>query len=325
MEIAFPIALLCPLLFALSFFRRKNNPIGIPHPQVVNFQTIPKSIKLKLRKPILYLLAFLTICSLTFAAIRPQLISNELPPEFARNLILTLDLSGSMNEPDFQTPYGRTSRLEGVKSVVAEFIKGRPKDKIGVVVFGTTALLQSPLTLDHELLIEMIKQLQVGLAGKDTAIGDGLGLSLKRIKDIEGQSKAIILLTDGSNHAGSVNPIKAAHIAKDLGIKIHTIGVGSNGPTGRGIMFPFQSGQVEFDEETLKKIAEITGGTYFNASSLEGLKEVYLEIDKLETTKSDDINKRNTRELYPFLAIVGASIYLTLLLFSRGILLRLPC
>jgi Ca-activated chloride channel family protein len=172
----------------------------------------------------------------------------------------------------------------------------------------------------------MVKRLQVGMAGEDTAIGDGLGLSLKRIQNIPGSAKAIILLTDGVNHAGQVNPLKAAKIARDLGIKIHTIGIGTNQIINQGLpgmLFSTQQ-QAEFDEETLKKIAEITGGFYFNASSLEGLKRVYNEIDKLEKTNADDSAQRIVQELFPKAAAVALFCYLLLVLLGRSVFLKVP-
>jgi len=325
MMLLYPFYLLLPLGFLAAYFIRRPRIAAVLHPQIPLLQSLRPTWKARLRKPTLIVLAAFSLILFSLAAARPQFESYLTPPEMSRNLILTLDLSGSMGARDFQTNYGRTNRLEAVKSVVAEFIKARPKDRIGIVVFGTHSFLQSPLTLDHELLVEMVKRLQVGMAGEDTAIGDGLGLSLKRIQDVEGQSKAIILLTDGVNHAGEVNPLKAAQIAKDLGIKVHTVGIGSNQPMDRGgAGFLFQRGQPEFDEATLKKIAEITGGVYYNANTLEGLKEVYDEIDKLETTKADDPSRRISEELFPFFAGAAIIVYLCLVILSRSLFLKVP-
>lgn len=324
MTLLYPYLLAAPLLFLLGFIPERKKSSSVLHPQTSILHGITPSWKLRFRKPSLLILSAMSLVLLALAAARPQEITTLLPPTESRNIILTLDLSGSMGQRDFQTGFGRSSRLEAVKSVVMEFIKARPKDKIGIVIFGTQALLQAPLTLDHDLLVEMVKRLQVGLAGEDTAIGDGLGLSLKRIKDIEGSSKAVILLTDGANHAGEVNPLKAAQIAKDLGVKVHTIGIGSREPFRGGGPFSLQPAQVEFDEETLKRIAEITTGTYFNANTLEGLKQVYSEIDKLETSKGDDITQRIANEKMPIFSGAALLCYLILLILGRSVFLKVP-
>lgn len=241
--------------------------------------------------------------------------------------MLAIDISGSMRSRDFKTLLGRTSRLQAVKEVLSRFIADRTKDRLGLVVFGTNAFLQSPLTSDHSFLIDMISRLEVGMAGEDTAIGDGIGLSIKRIEDVPGETKAIILLTDGVNRTGQVSPIKAASVARDLGIKIHTVGIGSEDSaagSSQGYFPFFQTQGMEFDEETLKKIAEITGGIYFNASSLERLQEVYQEIDKLETTEQDDPGTEVRDELFAAALFYALPFYLLLLLLSRTILLKVP-
>jgi Ca-activated chloride channel family protein len=325
-KLLYPAFIFFPLLYFIRFFVFKKPRTGVPYGSIPALRSIAGGFRAKLRTPVLFLLSFSFICLLSLAAARPQIIDEVITPSESRNLMLTIDLSGSMGTVDFRSAFGQVNRLEAVKAVVSEFVRERSQDRIGLVVFGTNAFLQSPLTLDHNLLLEMLDRLQVGVAGEDTAIGDGLGLSLKRIQDIEGSSKAIILVTDGVNRTGEVNPIKAANIAKDLGVKIHTIGIGSKEQSRQG---PFgiilRGGQAaEFDEATLKKIAEITGGVYHNASSLEGLKKVYNEIDKLEKTENDDPNKQIVYELFPVICLAALGIYLLLILLSRSYFLKVP-
>ena len=326
LKLLYPAFLCLPLMYLLKVFLRKSKRQGVAYGNISYLNLVRRGLKPRLRTPVLETLKFAVICLLSLAAARPQTIDQITLPAESRNLMLTIDLSGSMGTGDFRTQYGRITRLEGVKLVVAEFIKARMSDRIGIVIFGTNAFLQSPLTMDHSLLDEMVKRLQVGVAGEDTAIGDGLGLSLKRIQDIEGTSKAVILITDGVNHAGEVNPLKAAKIAADLHIKIHTIGIGSKEqPQQSRFGLLLQNAQpAEFDEATLKKIAKITGGVYFNASSLEGLKQVYQQIDSLEKTSADDPNKQIVNELYPQLALAGLVAYCLLILLSRSYFLKVP-
>lgn len=325
LQFAYPWLLTLPLLFFLKFLRRAHKPAGIPYGSVTFLKPVRVGWRSRIRSPALNILSFITVAALSVAAARPRIVNNfDLPTE-SRNLMLTLDLSGSMGTRDFLGPYGRLNRLEGVKTVVNEFIAQRRNDRIGLVVFGTNAYLQSPLTLDHRVIQDMVRRLQVGVAGEDTAIGDGLGLSLKRIEEIEGDAKAIILLTDGVNRAGEINPLKAASIAKDIGVKIHTIGIGSGAEEMEnrfGLIVRTSRG--EFDEETLKRIAEITGGVYFNASSLEGLKKVYDEIDRLEKTEEDDGSREIVYEFFPHFVLISTIFYLLGATLRRTYFLKIP-
>ncbi len=226
------------------------------------------SLRLRLRTPVLLALELVAITTLTVAAARPQRVTIIEQPNLARNIMLVIDASNSMSGEDFPTKFGTTSRMEGVKTVVAEYVRSRRGDRVGLVVFGNTSYLQSPLTNDTLLVEKLVEQLQPRMAGDGTAIGDGLGLALKRLRDVEARSKAIILMTDGVNTAGQVSPLKAAQIAKDLGIQIHTIGIGTGtvtlgqDPFG-GLLGTTAGPKAEFDEATLKEIAKMTGGVYY--------------------------------------------------------------
>jgi Ca-activated chloride channel family protein len=233
----------------------------------------------------------------------------------SRNIVLVVDASNSMSARDFPTSLGQTTRMEGLKATVAEYVRTRSGDRIALVVFGNTAYLQSPLTSDTNLVEELVKSIQPRMAGDGTAIGDGLGLALKRLREVKAGTKAIILMTDGVNTAGQVSPIKAAHIAKDLGIQIHTIGIGTgsspllNQPLGGMLGAPLGP-MADFDEKTLKEIATMTGGSYFNASSQEGIREVYREIEKLTETEVEQPDKTVVEELFAPFVLLALGTYL---------------
>jgi Ca-activated chloride channel family protein len=219
--------------------------------------------------------------------------------------------------------------MEGVKTVVAEYVRSRRQDRIGLVVFGNTAYLQSPLTNDLSLVEKLVQQLQPRMAGDGTAIGDGLGLALKRLRGMEGSSKAIILMTDGVNTAGQVAPLKAAQIARELGIQIHTIGIGTGStpiggdPFGGVLGAPGQV-MVDFDESTLKEIARLTNGVYFNAKSLESFKEIYHQIDRLSQTEQQQPVQPIIHELFAPWATLGLITLLLSLGLQASLFRRIP-
>ena len=202
------------------------------------------------------------------------------------DIILTLDISGSMLARDF-----KPDRLEASKNVATEFISGRPYDRIGLVVFSGESFTQCPLTTDHAVLINLLREIQSGMIEDGTAIGMGLANAVNRIKDSDAKSKVIILLTDGINNRGEIAPATAAGIAKTFGVRVYTIGVGTQGTAPYPVQTPFgtqyQNMPVEIDEAILKDIAQTTGGRYFRATDNDKLVQVYGEIDKLEKSKID--------------------------------------
>ncbi len=202
------------------------------------------------------------------------------------DIILTLDISGSMLARDF-----KPDRLEASKNVATEFISGRPYDRLGLVVFSGESFTQCPLTTDHAVLINLMRELQSGMIEDGTAIGNGLATAVNRIKDSEAKSKVIILLTDGVNNRGDIAPATAADIAKTYGIRVYTIGVGTQGMAPYPVQTPYgmqyQNMPVEIDEAILKEIASKTGGKYFRATDNDKLMQVYSEIDKMEKSKID--------------------------------------
>jgi len=218
------------------------------------------------------------------------------------DIILAMDISGSMLARDF-----KPDRLEASKNVATEFISGRPYDRIGLVVFSGESFTQCPLTTDHAVLINLMRELQSGMIEDGTAIGNGLALAVNRIKDSDAISKVIILLTDGVNNRGEIAPSTAADIAKTYGIRVYTVGVGTIGTAPYPVQTPFgiqyQDIPVEIDEEILQDIAEKTGGKYFRATDNNKLVEVYNEIDQLEKSKIDvhQFMKKEEKYLLPAL------------------------
>ena len=244
------------------------------------------------------------------------------------DIMLALDTSGSMQALDFIKNEKRDTRLAMVKDVVSKFIENRPNDRIGMVVFGSEAYTQCPLTLDQGILQSFLSKLDIGMAGDSTAIGSAVGIAVKRLKDLESDSKVIILLTDARNNAGSLPPVQAAQTAKAFGIKIHTIGVGTHGKAPFlvnsifGQRYVYQ--EVDIDENTLKEISKLTGGQYFRATDLESLKSIYKQIDQMEKSEVKVLDHSEYTELFHYFLIPGILLLLTEIILSNSILRRIP-
>lgn len=272
-------------------------------------------------KHILFALRVLALTLLIIALARPQSTNSwQNVSTEGIDIIISLDISGSMLAQDFHP-----NRLEASKDIASEFINSRPNDRMGLVVFSGKSFTQCPLTTDHAVLINLFKGVKYGLIEDMTAMGEGIGTAINRIKDSNAKSKVIILLTDGVNNAGSIAPITAAEIAKTYGIRIYTIGVGSLGeapypvPTQFGTQI--QMIKVEIDEPVLKQIAEMTNGKYFRATNNDKLREIYKEIDKLEKTKIAVKEYRKRKEEFlPYLLLAG--IFLLLEIVFRYTLLK---
>ena len=246
------------------------------------------------------------------------------------NMILAVDVSGSMRALDFSLEGKRTDRLTAVKGVVSHFITQRNGDRIGMVVFGTHAFTQTPLTRDYNALLFVLNRLEIGSAGMETAIGDAIGISIKRLKDVKSKTNIIILLTDGQSNAGEISPETAMEIAAEKNIKIYCVGVGSRGAApflvgkdmfGRDI---HRNYQVDFDEETLQKIAEKTGGLYFKAENTDGLRNIYDRINDLEKTEVKLKTFAEYRELYVFFLIPSLIFLLIWTTLVNTRFLRVP-
>jgi Ca-activated chloride channel family protein len=270
---------------------------------------------------VLFALRAVAIALLVFVLARPQKTDNfqNITTE-GIDIVLTLDISGSMLARDF-----KPDRLEASKNVATEFISGRPYDRMGLVVFSGESFTQCPLTTDHAVLINLMRELKSGMIEDGTAIGNGLATAVNRIKDSDSKSKVIILLTDGVNNRGDVAPTTAADIAKTYGIRVYTIGVGTQGMAPYPVQTPYglqyQNMPVEIDEPILREIASKTGGKYFRATDNDKLTQVYLEIDKLEKSKIDV--RQFTRKEEKFLPIALLAFALAgVELILRSIFLR---
>ncbi len=257
------------------------------------------------------LLATLAWILLVLAAARPQWIGEPIGlPVAGRDLMLALDISGSMEQEDYELDGRAVSRLMAVQAVAMRFIERRDRDRLGLILFGTQAYLQTPLTFDGATVATMLREAVIGLAGRETAIGDAIGLAVKRLREQPDGERVLILLTDGANTAGMLDPLDAARLAAQAGVRIHTIGIGGGEV---GIRTPFgmrllRQGS-DFDPATLKQIAEITGGHFFSATNREQLEAVYAELDRLEPTARDERTYRPQRALFMWPA--SAALLLT--------------
>lgn len=239
------------------------------------------------------------------------------------DILLAIDTSCSMEASDLVGRSRSVSRLEVAKGVVVEFIEGRPDDRIGIVVFGEEAFTHVPLTLDHETLVDVLSQVQIGVAGaRGTAIGTAIAVGSKRLLQVDNPERVLILLTDGENNAGRYEPLEAAQAAADLGIRVYTIGVGSN--RGGGIMGVLGGGSSGLDERTLSQIAEKTGGAYFRATSADALRRVYDTIDKLERSPAESEEDIEPHDWYRYALFPGILLLLLHAFFSTVGLRRWP-
>jgi Ca-activated chloride channel homolog len=242
---------------------------------------------------ILAALRWLALGLLLVGLARPQLTENETNVKASGvDMVLVVDLSGSMRSLDFELNRKPVNRLAIAKDVLKKFIARRPNDRLGLVAFAGRAYIASPLTLDHEALLTNLDRLEIGMIEDSTAIGSALATSLNRLRDLKSKSKIVILMTDGQNNAGTISPATAAEAAKTLGVKVYTIGVGTHGTapmpqrdwlTGREVLVRVP---VDIDENTLKAMADKTGGKYYRADSSETLRAIYAEIDQLEKTEA---------------------------------------
>jgi Ca-activated chloride channel family protein len=284
----FLLVIILPILFLLRYFFISGSG-GIIFSSLSGVKTIRPSQAAKARHivPVLTALGLVLLC---LGLARPQAgVKNTEVLSEGIDIMLCLDTSGTMQAMDFELDGQRSNRLDVVKKVVTDFIHRRKNDRIGMIVFGDQAFTQCPLTLDYGILENFVGRLKVGMAGDMTALGSGLALSVKRLKDLPGKSRIAILLTDGRHNAGRITPETAAEIAKTYNIKVYTIGVGIEGEspflmdTIFGKRYAYQ--RVDLDEDTLKQIAEKTGGRYYRATDTASLEKIYGEIDQLEKSE----------------------------------------
>ena len=293
--------IIIPLLIVWYILSGRKHQAYVKFSDTSFFNEMPKSWKIYIRH-ILFALDLCAIALLIIALARPQSSSkNQKINVEGIDIVLSIDLSSSMLAQDL-----KPDRLEAAKNISADFVKGRPEDRMGLVVFASETFTQVPLTTDHSMLLNMMKDMQCGMLEDGTAIGDGLASSVSRLKDSEAISKVVILLTDGENNAGSIDPATAAEMAKLYGVRVYTIGVGTRGTAPYPVHSPFGGVQyqqipVTINEPLLQQIAEETGGKYYRATSNEKLEQIYAEIDQLERSKIE-INEftRIHEEFLPF-------------------------
>lgn len=268
----------------------------------------------------IFLLALVWVL-MVLALCRPQLVGKPIPVKNeGREILLVVDISNSMSEEDFQYKNKMYSRLTAVKNVIDNFIDKRTSDRIGLVLFGTQAYLQAPLTYDKQSVKEILWNADAGMAGNSTSIGDAVGVALKNLAESEGkpENKVIILLTDGENNDGSLSLPQAIALAKEEGVKIYTIGAGRDSENFFGGLFsiPVNTG---LDEESLQALAEETKGNYFRAKDVNSLFQIYNEIDKLEPMTSEGRYVQEVKELYPYAAAMALILFMILALLAKRI------
>ncbi len=310
----FYLFIIIPLLIVWYIFKHRNIDPTIKVSTIQGFSGSKSSFRQKFRH-ILFVLRILIISLIIIVLARPQTSSSKKSVKTEGiDIVMALDLSTSMLAQDF-----RPNRLEAAKSTAIDFIKERPDDRIGLVVFAGESFTQCPVTIDHDVIINLFSGLKTGLIEDGTAIGMGLATAVNRLKESKAKSKVIILLTDGVNNTGLISPETAADIAATFHIRVYTIGVGTQGYAPYPVQTPFgtqmQNMKVQIDENLLKKIANITGGKYFRATNNRALKRIYKEIDKMEKTKVDvSIFTRKNEEFFPFALAAGLLFLLELLL-----------
>jgi len=303
--------LLIPAMVAFYLMKQQKVTASVRMPGLQPFAHTGTTFRHYLRH-ILFALRVVAITLLIIVLARPQRTDRyqDVSTE-GIDIVLTQDISGSMLARDF-----KPDRLDAAKNIATEFISGRPYDRIGLVVFSGESFTQCPITTDHAVLINLLREIQSGMIEDGTAIGMGLATAVNRIKDSKAKSKVIILLTDGVNNRGEIAPATAADIAKTFGIRVYTIGVGTQGTAPYPVQTPYgiqyQDMPVEIDEGILQEIAQKTGGKYFRATDNDKLTQVYKEIDKLEKSKIDVKQFSRKEEKY----LIPAVIAFFLLLFE---------
>ena len=336
-ELREPLFLLAGLLAPLVFIASSRMPALLTYSSLFLVDRAPRSWRVRLSFIPAALLACATLC-LAIAMAGPRTgDATSITKREGIAIMLVVDRSGSMEARDFVDGDYNVSRLDAVKTALKTFVLGsdgaggRPNDLVGVVAFGTFADGICPLTLDHGNLMGIVEGLEVAQeqAEAATAIGEGLALAVERLRSHPAQSKVVVLLTDGVNNAGEIEPIQAAELAASLGIKVYTVGAGSSGiapmpfrtADGRRVL---RATRVEIDEVTLAQIAERTGGRYFNAKNASGLVDTYAEIDALERTEITEIRYLQYREHFPGFVLAALALIALSTLSAGTVLRRLP-
>ncbi len=312
-----------PLLIVWYWFRHRNREPEMNFSDLGAFEGETKSSKVWLRHS-LFVLRLLALGLLIVAIARPQSTSRKKNISVEGiDIVMALDVSSSMLARDF-----KPDRLEAAKKIAKNFISKRPDDRIGLVIFSGEAFTQVPLTTDHAMINDMFREIKSGMIEDGTAIGDGLATAVSRLEESDAISKVVILLTDGVNNAGSVDPMSAAEIAKLYGVRVYTIGIGSRGyapyPVQTAFGTQMQQMKVQIDEDLLQKIAKETGGHYFRATGNAKLREIFKEIDKLEKSKIDIQEFRKKYEMFLPFALIALGLFIFELLLRYMVFRRIP-
>ncbi len=280
---------------------------------------------------LLLLLRGATLALFVAALARPQLGRSESKVKTEGiDIVLVVDISGSMQAMDYEKMGQRQSRIDAVKDVVREFIRSRPNDRIGMVVFGTHAYVASPLTLDHDWLERNLDRVRIGLVEGNTAIGAGIGTAVNRLRETKAKSKVIVLLTDGGENVKNPPALEAAKAAKEFNVRVYTVGAGSKGIAPMpvydrdGNLLGYQPIQADLDEDLLKQIAILTGGQYFRAADSASLKKTYAQIDAMEKQKVETLAYEEWRELFPWFLAPGLGCLVLAVTLEHTRLRRLP-
>jgi Ca-activated chloride channel family protein len=312
-------------LAAWRVWRARRRPApGVRFSDVTAARAVPVSLAVRLRwLPAALRLGALALAVLALARPQERDVTRTRCAE-GIDIMLVLDTSTSMRAEDFQP-----NRFEAARDVAAEFIDSRVSDRVGLIVFAAQAYTQAPLTLDYRFLQTMLREVRVGVIRDGTAIGTALALAANRLKDTAAKTKVVILLTDGQNNRGEIDPLTAAEVAEALNVRVYAIGVGTRGEAPFVVNHPFAGQQrrmmrVEIDEEMLTSVADATGGRYFRATSKEGLREVYDEIGQLEKTKIETRVYTERTERYPWFAWPAFALVVLDLLLAATLFRRLP-
>lgn len=321
-EFLYGLIVLIPMII-WYILKEENNYTSIQISSLRAFPSAPKSYKYYLRH-FLFGLKLLLIAVLIVILARPQSTNNwEDKTTEGIDIVIALDISSSMLARDF-----RPNRLEASKDVAINFISGRENDRLGLVVFSGESFTQCPLTTDHAVVINLFKDIEQGMIEDGTAIGMGLANAVNRLKNSDAISKVIILLTDGVNNMGSIDPLTAAQLAQKFNIRVYTVGVGKNGyapyPVQTMFGIQYQDMEVKIDEKTLKEIAKITDGKYFRATNNNKLKQIYNEINKLEKSKIEIKKFSSKNDEFMPLAYLGIALLMSLLLLRYTLLINIP-
>jgi len=329
--IAYPWVLLLLLLVPLiAFLRGRFGGMA-----GVTFSSTESLVRLGMRRrsragAFLAALSYLALASFIVALAQPRLGSETTRVQASGvDIMLLLDVSRSMLSEDFSIGSSRAGRIEVVKKVTEQFIRKRPNDRMGIIAFAGRPYLVSPLTLDHDWLLQNLDRIQIGLVEDGTAIGSAIASGANRLKDKEAKTKLIVLLTDGDNNAGKVMPLTAAEAAKALGVRIYTIGVGTQGeapfpftdPFGRKV---YRNVPVDFNPQTIQDIAKIANGIAYQATDTRSLEKILGEIDKLEKSKVEVEKIVNYREIFPWFLMAGLACLGAEILLSQTLWRRLP-